>query len=187
MAKAKHKGVNIATHNDGIIQQDLTKHLPEYLTEHLPEYLTDSDIQNLPEDLTEHLSEDLTEYLTKDLTDADIRKWPIAYIVSRLRGKSEQEYHDNMKAAEHFCRVAMEHCRNPFASHLFYTRFLRDGDAEERRLGTNLGIGMIRAAAEVWVFPNGKDISEGMRQEIAEAERIGIPVVYRDEVFDAKE
>ena len=101
MAKAKHKGVNIATHNDGIIQQDLTKHLPEYLTEHLPEYLTDSDIQNLPEDLTEHLSEDLTEYLTKDLTDADIRKWPIAYIVSRLRGKSEQEYHDNMKAAEH--------------------------------------------------------------------------------------
>ena len=163
MAKAKHEGVNIPTHNDGIMQQDLP--------EHLPEYLTNSDIQNL----------------SVHLPDAAIREWPIAYIVSRLRGKSEQEYHNNMKAAEHFCQVAMAHHRNPFASHLFYTRFLRDGDAEERRLGTNLGIGMIRVAAEVWVFPNGKDISEGMRHEIAEAQRLGIPVVYRDEVFDVSE
>lgn len=67
----------------------------------------------------------------------------------------------------------------PIAPHIWLTRFLDDADRGERGLGISFGLRLLSGCREVWVF--GSRISEGMRKEIAEAERRSIPVRYFSE------
>jgi len=48
-------------------------------------------------------------------------------------------------------------------------------EATDRKLAIELCLGLLKVADAIWVYGSPTD---GMRLEIAEAERLGIPVVY---------
>lgn len=104
----------------------------------------------------------------------------IVYICSPLRG--DPPYTDYktkrnlLEAAEH-CKNAAKAGHTPIAPHLYFNGFLNDRYPDQRRLGMKMGNELLRLCAEVWVF--GKLISEGMKNEIALANEIGIPVIYK--------
>ena len=70
----------------------------------------------------------------------------------------------------------------PVAVHLMYPQILDDRIPVERKKGLDMGLRVLEACDEIWIF--GERISEGMWQEWEEAEKLGIPVrmVSSDEV-----
>lgn len=93
------------------------------------------------------------------------------YICSPLRG--DMEY--NMAKAREYCRMVMkEENMIPVAPHISFTQFLDDTNTEDRELGIKAGLLLLSECDELWYF--GTYITEGMRKEIDEAFRLGIPV-----------
>lgn len=103
---------------------------------------------------------------------------PLVYIVSPYAGNIDY----NIKMAKQYCRFAVVNEKNPLASHLIYTRFLRDNNPDEREIGMMYGLALLARCAEVWVF--GQYISKGMREEIRFAERLGKPIRYFTEKME---
>lgn len=99
------------------------------------------------------------------------------YICSPYRGDTKQ----NVINARKYCRAAYEAGHEPIAPHLFFTQFLNEHDVKERAAGLNFGLQWLRGCDEVWVY-NLNGISHGMRGEIAEAERLGINIIYIDKI-----
>lgn len=64
----------------------------------------------------------------------------------------------------------------PIAPHIYFTQFLDDDDPQERRLGLDMGLELLKLCSELWVF--GNRLSEGMKGEIENAKRLGIPIQY---------
>lgn len=94
----------------------------------------------------------------------------LVYIASPYAGDVE----GNIEFAKAACRYAMECGQTPVAVHLLYPQFLRDSDLAEREAGLRMGREVLAACGELWCC--GSHISEGMAREIAEAERLGIPI-----------
>lgn len=95
------------------------------------------------------------------------------FICSPYKGDVEK----NIMAAKIYCRNAIDAGYLPIAPHLYFTRFLNDENKDERRLGIELGLELMRECHEVWVC--GDVISEGMRDEIEFATQIEIPIVLK--------
>lgn len=122
---------------------------------------------------------DLTAYeaiqtVDKEIRDGQRRRYPKIYICSPFRGDTEV----NTQNAISYCRFAVKQGYFPIAPHIWLTRFLDDADRGERGLGISFAFGFFQAAGGVGVR---RRISEGMRKEIAEAERRSIPVRYFSE------
>ena len=83
----------------------------------------------------------------------------------------------NTITAELLCREVVRLGHSPFAPHLHYTRFL--SDAKERDLGISCGLAWLQVCDEVWAY-TANGISPGMALEIAEAHRLGVPVLSWD-------
>jgi hypothetical protein len=104
------------------------------------------------------------------------------FVCSPLRGDIE----GNTKKAEQYCRYVTLLGHNPFAPHLFYTRFLDEHSELERKMGIALGMQRLRKCDEVWVFADCfLHCSAGMMAEINEAHLYGIPVKYMGTIADA--
>lgn len=85
---------------------------------------------------------------------------PRVAIESPYRGDRER----NERFAEAVCRFAWLAGYNPFAMHLFFTRFLNDDVPEERADGIECGLAWAEFAEEVWFcLREGEIMSEGMR------------------------
>ncbi|GHV17367.1 hypothetical protein FACS189425_03460 [Clostridia bacterium] len=97
------------------------------------------------------------------------------YICSLYRGRNETEIGENVGNAIKYCQYAVKQGVFPIAPHLYLTRFLDDSDPAERKLGLELGLILLRACSEMWIY--GERISEGMRGEITEANRLGIKII----------
>lgn len=95
---------------------------------------------------------------------------PLVYIASPLSGDVEQ----NLEFARKACRYAIEQEATPFAPHLLYTQMLDDSSPADRQLGIEMGSQMLELCDELWLC--GDRISEGMANEKALAEQLGIPV-----------
>lgn len=95
------------------------------------------------------------------------------YIASAYRG--DVEY--NVQMAKQYCAYAVSMGVIPICPHIYFTNFLDDNNKNERQLGLNMGLQLLRICSEIWVFG---EITEGMQQEIKEAEKLGIPVAYKD-------
>jgi len=93
------------------------------------------------------------------------------YICSPLRGDIEA----NIARAKQYCRAVALGGNIPIAPHVYCTSFLDDTVPEERKTGMAIGIELLRFCDELMVC--GDIISDGMAAEIAEAERLGIPVI----------
>lgn len=100
----------------------------------------------------------------------------LVYIASPYAGDIEY----NTRKAIGYCRYVAEHGVVPLAPHLLLPRFLSELNPEERELGIKMGLRLLAVCSELWVF--GDRITTGMRREISEAERLGIPVNYISEL-----
>jgi hypothetical protein len=83
----------------------------------------------------------------------------------------------NRERALAACREAVCAGHAPFAPHLLFPRFLDDGDPAERAAGMRAALAFLAACEAVWVYG---PVTEGVAAEIAEARRLGIPVVFKD-------
>ena len=95
----------------------------------------------------------------------EIRTRPKVYIVSRYAG----DVKTNVKNARRYCRFAVAKMKNPLASHLLYPQFLDDNKEQEREIGLQYGLALLKICNEVWCF--GTEKSEGMEKELAAASR----------------
>ena len=89
------------------------------------------------------------------------------------RGKTER----NIKKAENFCKEIIKAGHIPVAPHYFYRTFLSDTNPEQRKKAIEIGLRLLSACEEIWVFKTL--ISEGMKTEIARARELNVPVVYK--------
>ena len=95
------------------------------------------------------------------------------YICSPLRGDMER----NIEKARQYCRYAVLLNPDvvPIAPHIYFTQCLNDNLPDERVLGMNDGLEMLRRCDELWVYEPEK-LSEGMQREIEYAHQLGIPI-----------
>lgn len=102
----------------------------------------------------------------------------LVYIASPLRGEilSEKDYSKNIKKATEYCEKACSLGVLAFAPHLYFTQFYNDTIPEQREKGLEMGLSMLEKCEELWVM--GKNISQGMRGEIAHAKNLGIPIYH---------
>jgi hypothetical protein len=96
----------------------------------------------------------------------------IIYVASPYAGDTEK----NTEFAKRACRHVMNEGHAFFAPNLLYPQLLNDANPHERQTGLDMGIAMLSRCDELWCY--GDRISPGMRLEIEEAARLGIPV-YR--------
>lgn len=69
----------------------------------------------------------------------------------------------NLRMALNICRYAVYHGFNPYASHVFFTQFLKDEIVDERLAGITCGLDWSRFAEQVWmVLREGEELSSGM-------------------------
>ena len=103
------------------------------------------------------------------------------YVASQLRGDIEV----NLIKARKYCRFAVSKEVIPLAPHVMFHSFLDDKVQEERDIGMLLGIELLKSCDELWVFG---EISVGVAAEIAEAERLNIPIYYfkENEIYDIR-
>lgn len=94
----------------------------------------------------------------------------LVYIASPYAGEIER----NIEAAKSYCRFALREGCDFIAPHLLYPQILNDADPAERQAGIRIGLRLLAFADELWVC--GHRISEGMKIEIEEAKRLGIPI-----------
>lgn len=94
---------------------------------------------------------------------------PLIFICSPYRGDVEA----NLKNACEYCRFTVRQGGIPSAPHLLFTRFLDDTNAVQRDAGIIMGIEMLTLCHELWAFGTP---TSGMRLEISEAMRLGVPV-----------
>jgi hypothetical protein len=99
-------------------------------------------------------------------------------IESPFKATTLEGRHDNRQYAMLCVEDSLQRGEAPFASHLFYPRWLNDDSASEREQGLNAGWKWLQCADLVAVYTD-RGISEGMRAAISLALRSGIPVEKR--------
>ena len=98
----------------------------------------------------------------------------LIYVASPYAGDVEK----NVAYAKWVCREIAEHGYAFVAPHLIYPEILDDAVPEERQAGIKMGLTLLQRCDELWAF--GPVVSSGMQREIAEAERLRIPIRRMD-------
>lgn len=94
----------------------------------------------------------------------------IIYVCSPCRGNVAA----NVSWAKLYTELVLRSGHTPITPHAFYTEYLDDDNPQERALGLEAGISLLRRCDEVWIF--GTTITDGMQAEIAIARTLDIPV-----------
>lgn len=96
----------------------------------------------------------------------------LVYICSPLRGDIKR----NIRRANEYCRFASTQGVVPLAPHAIFTQFLDDKILEERELGLQMGLELLKLCSELYVF--GDRVSNGMLGEMEAAKSLGVPIQY---------
>lgn len=94
-------------------------------------------------------------------------KQKLIYVCSPLKGDIE----GNVERAKGYCKTVIEMGYIPIAPHVMYRDFLNDEIAEQRERGLEIGLELIKACDETWVFT--EHISDGMKSEILLTKALG--------------
>lgn len=111
---------------------------------------------------------------------SEIKSRKKVYVISRFSG----DVPGNVRKAQAYGRYVIRKRCIPIASHLMYPQMLgmvADGleTAEAREMGTMFGLALLAVCDEAWCFTfgaSGDVISDGMKAELEEAGRLGIPI-----------
>ncbi len=107
----------------------------------------------------------------------------LTYICSPLSAPTRAEMLANAaKAAAYAARAEREFGCRAVAPHAYLPYLLDDRVSAERALALEFGRKLLAMCSRVVVF--GGRVSEGMKGEIAAAEALGIPVLYRPGIPD---
>lgn len=101
------------------------------------------------------------------------------YICSPYRGVTKEEVEKHIKYAKELTRTVLLHGFGVVTPHLYITNCLDDSNPEERKLGLVASLEILKKCDVIYVGQR-YGISEGMAAEIKEAEKLGIPVFYRN-------
>lgn len=103
---------------------------------------------------------------------------PMTYVCSPLSAPSRAERLANAaKASTYMVFAEREFGGRAVAPHAYLPYLLDDAVPEERALALEFGLKLLSLCSQLVVY--GSRISNGMKSEIAAAERLGIPVLYR--------
>lgn len=105
-------------------------------------------------------------------------KFQKVFICSRLRSDKLNEEEMFKAQCREYCRYAANQGLLPIAPHIYFTQFMNDHDRDERCMGINFGLELLKECDEVWVFTNNDYIGEGMKKEIELAQSLNIPIKY---------
>lgn len=95
------------------------------------------------------------------------------FICSPFSGDEDRNVH----YAKCACREAIIAGYAPIAPHLLYPQFLAEWYPKDRARGIKCGLSFLSVCDAVWVMEK-YGISPGMKREIKEARRLGIPIRY---------
>lgn len=100
-----------------------------------------------------------------------------AYVCSQYRADTKEELQRNIDHARKVCKSVAALGYVPVAPHLYFPQFLDDNEPEQRKIGLEMALKLLRKCSIVFVVSvPGLDVSEGMHEEIHEATQQGIPV-----------
>lgn len=85
----------------------------------------------------------------------------LVYVCSPLKGNIEE----NINKAKGYCKEVIEKGFIPIAPHIYFTQFLNDLKEEERKMGIECGMELLKLCDELWVYGDYTK-SEGMTAEI---------------------
>jgi len=102
----------------------------------------------------------------------------LIYICSPCRG----DYETNIENAATYSGICFRMGFIPVTPHIYFTRFMNDENSKERSMAMDAGLQLLASCSEVWVF-GLQNPSEGMKAEIEEAKRLGIPVRDGEEIL----
>ncbi len=104
----------------------------------------------------------------------------IVVVESPYKGEDTEQVKINIMYARACIRDCIDRGEVPFASHLLFTQpgIINDNDPEQRKLGIEIALGLIKNADLTVVYQN-LGISEGMKIGIKEAEKLNRPIEYR--------
>ena len=107
------------------------------------------------------------------------KKKELVYICSPLSAPTHEGIKNNMNRAREYMKEVSEmyDCR-AVAPHAILPAILDDTVSEERVLGLNFGLDLLRLCKKIVVC--GTVISSGMKNEIALAKELGIEIIYKD-------
>ncbi len=100
----------------------------------------------------------------------------LVYICSPYAGDIEE----NVRFAQNACRYAISQNCAPLAVQLLYPELLDDAVAAERETGIRMGLRVLTSCDELWCCSDR--LSSGMKMEIEEAKRMGVPIRYVGEL-----
>ena len=128
------------------------------------------------------MNRETTNNITKTGKAGGLQRKPRIYVCCPVRPKAKDpdeaidELKRNLDRAERACRLIIEAGGIPLCSPLYciYGLSLDEQKPDERALGLEIGLDMLRMADEVAVF--SEYISEGMAEEIRLASKLDIPV-----------
>jgi hypothetical protein len=98
----------------------------------------------------------------------------VIFVASPYKGNVDK----NIRNAMRYCQFVVRQGAVPLAPHLLFPQFMDDNNERERGLGISFGITLLDRCDELWVFSTVGGVSEGMKQEIAYAEKYKIPIRY---------
>ncbi len=101
---------------------------------------------------------------------------PLVYICSPYSGNIEF----NANSARIYSRFAVAKGAIPLAPHLLFPQFM--SEEHERSLALFMGTVLLGKCKEIWVF--GEYVSDGMKREIAKAEKMGKIIRYFTEELE---
>jgi hypothetical protein len=93
------------------------------------------------------------------------------YVCSPCKG----DVKTNIENARLYSKYVASQGFIPFTPHIYFTEFLNDNIPEERQVGLKLALEWLFQCHELWCF--GEAVSEGMKNEIEIAKKIGMKVV----------
>ena len=96
----------------------------------------------------------------------------IVFICSPYRGDVDT----NVAKTKRYCWFAYSKGVVPCAPHLHNPQFLDDEIKEERKAGIKMGLEVLKRADALWCF--GRQLTDGMRQELKFAIENDIPIKY---------
>ena len=93
---------------------------------------------------------------------------PLVYICSPFSGNVKR----NTQRARLYSRLAVERGCIPLAPHLLLPQFI--SEATERETAIRMGLRLLESCQELWIC--GGTVSAGMRNEIAQAKKLGMTI-----------
>ena len=103
----------------------------------------------------------------------------LIYVCTPYRASTSEELAENIRLAKRVCKRVLSENDVPYAPHLFFPGFLDEDNPNERMNGIEMGLELMDACDEVYLF--GFNITEGMKFELDHARAKRIPVCLYDE------